>query len=148
MSTPRKKSTHKSAKATKAATRDAQEQRRQRQRDVCAQMLERWVPIASPELAVRREGRSGPVIDEAAMEDGLKAGAIVLKLLERLAKLDGLDAAEKREVTVRRTADPLELARRVQAVSPILMARLRQQPPLLLEPATGKPEPGPEPGGH
>ena len=142
MSTPRKKSAPHSAKAAKSAARDAQEQRRQRQRDVCAQLLEHWVPIASPELAVRKEGRNGPVIEENALEEGLKAGAIVLKLLERLAKLDGLDAAEKREVTVRRTADPLELARRVQTVSPILIARLRQQPPLLLEPATGKPEPG------
>ncbi len=140
MKTVRKK------KAAKPAKPDAQEERRQRQREVCWRALDRWEPIASPELAVLKEGRAGPVIEEAALESGLKAAGIVLKLLERLAKLDGLDAAEKREVTVRRTADPLELTRRVQAVSPILMARLREQPPLLLEAATGKP--GEEPGGH
>jgi len=102
------------------------EERRERQRMVCYQLLERWVPLAaSATLALREEGRTGPVIDEEPLEAGLKAGAFVLKVLERLARLDGLDAAEKRELTVMKMADPVELARRVQAVSPILMARLR-----------------------
>jgi len=46
-------------------------------------------------------------------------------VLERLARIDGLDAAEKGELTVREIADPMELARRVRAVSPVLTARLR-----------------------
>lgn len=101
------------------------EEGRERQRSVCAQLLERWVPVAaSSELALREEGRSGPVIDEEPLEAGLKAGAFVLKLLERLARLDGLDAVEKREVTATEPADPMELAQRVRIVSPILMARL------------------------
>jgi len=102
------------------------EERRERQRAVCYQLLERWVPLAaSATLALCKEGRTGPVIDEEPLEAGLKAGAFVLKVLERLARLDGLDAAEKRELTVLKMADPVELARRVQAVSPVLMARLR-----------------------
>ena len=102
------------------------EKRREQQRAVCLQLLERWVPIAaSPALALRKEGRTGPMIDEEPLEAGLKAGAYVLKVLERLAHLDGLDAAEKRELTVKKMADPVELARRVRVVSPILMARLR-----------------------
>jgi len=110
------------AKASPAKT----EARRKHQRAVCLQLLERWVPIAtSPNLALCKEGKTGPVIDEEPFEAGLKAGAYVIKVLERLAQLDGLDAAEKRELTVTKTADPLELARRVQAVSPILMARLQ-----------------------
>ncbi|XHR26958.1 MAG: hypothetical protein ACFUZC_13510 [Chthoniobacteraceae bacterium] len=99
---------------------------------------------ASADLALRKEGRSGPVIDEEPLEAGLKAAATVLKLLERLAKLDGLDAAEKRELTVTETADPEELARRVRTVSPLLIARLRLEPP-------GQPPHPPEleePGGH
>ena len=102
------------------------EERRARQRAVCYALLERWVPVAaSAALALRTEGRTGPVLDEEPLEAGLKAGAYVLKVLERLARLDGLDAAEKREVTVTEMADPVELARRVRAVSPVLMARLR-----------------------
>ena len=102
------------------------EARRERQRAVCYQLLDRWVPVAtSATLAIRSEGRAGPVIDEEPMEAGLKAGAYVVKILERLARLDGLDAAEKQEMTVTEMADPVELARRVRVVSPILMARLR-----------------------
>ena len=71
------------------------------------------------------------MIDEEPLEAGLKAGAFVLKVLERLARLDGLDAAEKREVTLTEVADPVELARRVRAVSPVLMARLRLGGPAL-----------------
>ncbi len=109
-------------KRTRAET---QESRRERQRRVCADLLKRWVPLATAEeLALRKENRGKPVIDEEPLEAGLKAGAFVLKVLERLAKLDGLDAAEKREVTLTETADPLELARRVQAVSPVLAGRL------------------------
>ena len=104
------------------------EERREHQRAVCHKLLERWVPIAaSPALALRTEGRTGPVIDEEPLEAGLKAGAYVIKVLERLARLDGLDAAEKQELTVTKMADPVELARRVRAVSPILMARLQLQ---------------------
>jgi len=118
------------------------DERRERQRVVCFQLLERWVPVAaSADLAVREEGRSGPVIDEEPLEAGLKAGAFVLKVLERLARLDGLDAAEKRELTVTEMADPVELARRVRAVSPVLMARLRLEgPPKLPPPSLEKPE--------
>jgi hypothetical protein len=116
--------------------RDPGEKRRERQRKVCAQLLERWVPVAaSADLAVREEGRSGPIINEEPLEAGLKAAGIVLKLLERLAKLDGLDAVEKRELTVTQTADPVELARRVRAVSPILMARLQLGPGLKPSPS-------------
>lgn len=104
--------------------RETLEECRGRQREVCALLLERWVPLATAaELALRKEGRSGPVIDEEPFEAGLKAGAFVLKVLERLARLDGLDAAEKREVMLTELADPLELARRVKAVSPILAGR-------------------------
>jgi hypothetical protein len=110
------------------------EEGRARQRQVCAELLERWVPLATAEaLALRKETRGKPIIDEEPLEAGLKAGAFVLKVLERLAKLDGLDAAEKREVTLTETADPLELARRVQAVSPVLAGRLNGGSP------TGKP---------
>lgn len=105
---------------------EVMEERRERQRAVCYQLLERWVPLAaSATLALRTEGRTGPVIDAEPLEAGLKAGAFVLKVLERLARLDGLDAAEKRELTVMKMADPVELARRVRAVSPVLTARLR-----------------------
>ena len=124
---------------------DVQEQRRQRQREICAQLLERWVPIAAVGLALRHEGRGGPVIDEEPLEAGLKAGAYVLKLLERLAKLDGLDAAEKRELTVTKLADPVELARRIRSVSPVLMERLKLSHPPLLEAATGELPPGSAP---
>ena len=98
---------------------------RDRQREVCLKLLERWLPLAvSEELAIRKESRTGPVIDEDPYEAGMKAGVFVLKVLERLARLDGLDAVEKREIAVSETPDPLELARRVQTVSPVLAARL------------------------
>lgn len=102
-----------------------QEERRERQRLVCAELLKKWVPLATSEaLALAREVRGKPVIEEEAFETGLKAGAFVLKVLERLARLDGVDAAEKREMVVSEFADPLELARRVRAISPLLTARL------------------------
>ena len=105
---------------------EVMEERRERQRVVCYKLLERWAPLAaSATRALRSEGRAGPVIDEEPLEAGLKAGAFVLKVLERLARIDGLDAAEKRELTVTKMADPVELARRVRAVSPVLTARLR-----------------------
>lgn len=110
----------------KAARRETMEERRERHRRVCIALLERFVPVATAEaLALRKEGRSGPVIDEEPLEAGFKAGAFVLKVLERLARLDGLDAAEMRELTVAELADPVELAKRVKAVSPVLMGRLR-----------------------
>ncbi|MEI6562655.1 MAG: hypothetical protein WCO68_11355 [Verrucomicrobiota bacterium] len=116
------------ARRTKKA--DALEARRERQRAVCHVLLECWIPVAtSDRLALRSEGRTGPVIDEEALEAGLKAGAYVLKVLERLARLDGLDAAEKRELTAGNAVDPVELARRVRAVSPMLMARLQLASP-------------------
>lgn len=115
----------------KTPSPDAMEERRDQQREVCWKLLNRWVPVAATEkLAVQKEGRTGLLIDEEPLEAGLKAAATVLKLLERLAKLDGLDAAEKRELTVTEPADPEELARRVQAVSPLLIARLRLEAPL------------------
>jgi len=123
-------------KARMMAAPELLDQRKERQRTVCHQLLDRLVPVAASEaLALRKEGRTGPVIDEEPLEAALKAGALVLKLLERLARLDGLDAAEKRELTVTETADPVELARRVRTVSPVLMARLRlgdltKNPPL------------------
>ena len=61
-----------------------------------------------------------PVAQESS-DEGLKAGAFVLKLLERLAQIDGLDMPEEPE-----QVDFEELARRVEAVSPVLMARLRK----------------------
>lgn len=134
-------------KRKKAAPAEGVEERRERQRQVCSQLLERWVPVAaSADLAVREEGRSGPVIDEEPLEAGLKAAALVLKLLERLARLDGLDAAEKRELTVTEWADPAELARRVRVVSPLLMARLQPEGP---KPPPALPPPGDadRPGG-
>ncbi|MCX6966949.1 MAG: hypothetical protein NTZ46_04065 [Verrucomicrobia bacterium] len=116
------------------APQELLEERRERQRAVCLALLERWVPVAaSAALALRTEGKSGPVIDEEPLEAGLKAGGFVLKVLERLARIDGLDAAEKRELTVTETADPAELARRVRVVSPVLMARLRLEGPLIKE---------------
>lgn len=119
-----------------APRRDPLEERRARQREVCLKLLERWVPVAaSAELAVKEAGRSGPIINEEPLDAGLKAGAFVLKLLERLARLDGLDLAEKREATATEMADPVELARRVRVVSPILMARLRLAPPAQPPPA-------------
>lgn len=101
---------------------------RTRQREVCMKLLERWVPLAvADDLLLQKEGKSGPVIEEEPFEAGLKAGAFVLKVLERMARLDGLDAVERREVTVSEMADPVELARRVQVVSPVLAARLREE---------------------
>jgi hypothetical protein len=99
---------------------------RERHRQICIELLQRWVPVAtSPQLAVRKEGRSGPVIDEEPLEAGFKAGAFVLKVLERLARLDGLDVEETRDLNALELADPVELAKRVEAVSPVLMERLR-----------------------
>ena len=119
------------AKRTKSPpASETLEERRERQRAVCYALLERWVPVAaSAALTLRSEGRTGPVLDEEPLEAGLKAGAYVLKVLERLARLDGLDAAEKRELTVTEMADPVELARRVRAVSPVLVARLQLAAP-------------------
>lgn len=102
------------------------DQERARQREVCHELLGRWVPLATSEaLAIEKEVRGKAVLDEEPVETGLKAGAFVLKVLERLARLDGLDAAEKREVTLTEVADPLELARRVEAISPLLAERLK-----------------------
>ena len=116
------------ATAFKPQGTTALEDGRARQREVCLSLLERWVPLAvAADLLLQKEGKSGPVIDEEPFEAGLKAGAFVIKVLERLARLDGLDAVEKREVTVGEMADPVELARRVQVVSPVLAARLRDQ---------------------
>jgi len=110
----------------KPVRKETMEERRERHRRVCIGLLERFVPLATARnLALRKEGRTGPVIDEEPLESGFKAGAFVLKVLERLARLDGLDAAEKRELTVAELADPVELAKRVEAVSPVLLARLR-----------------------
>jgi len=89
----------------------------------------------------RKEGRAGPVIDEEPLEAALKAGAFILKLLERLSRLDGLDASEKQDITLSKMADPVELARRVRIVSPILMARLQSEgshPTALPEPEQGR----------
>jgi hypothetical protein len=116
--------------AARKKSRNPTDERREQQRTVCFKLLERWVPVAaSADLAVREQGRSGPIIDEEPLEAGLKAAGLVLKLLERLARLDGLDAAEKRELTLTEMADPVELARRVHTVSPLLIARLRLEPP-------------------
>ena len=103
------------------------EARREQQRLVCGELLERWVPLATSEaLSIEKETRGKAVIEDDAFDAGLKAGAFVLKVLERLARLDGLDAAEKREVTLTETADPLELAKRIEQVSPILARRLEE----------------------
>ncbi len=110
----------------KTAPRRKHTMSRERHRQICIELLQRWVPVAtSPQLAVRKEGRSGPVIDEEPLEAGFKAGAFVLKVLERLARLDGLDVEETRDLNALELADPVELAKRVEAVSPVLMERLR-----------------------
>ena len=117
----------------KAVTRKSRnlEVRRARQRAVCHELLKRWVPVAASEaLAVSKKGRNGEIIDEEPLEAGLKAGALVLKLLERLSKLDGLDTEEKPEPVTGERVDLVELARRVKTVSPVLAARLRQERPL------------------
>jgi len=104
------------------------EKLRERQRAACLKLLDRWLPIAATEtLAIRKEGRAGPVIDEEPLEAALKAGAFILKLLERLSRLDGLDAPEKQDSALSKMADPVELARRVRIVSPILIARLHPE---------------------
>lgn len=89
------------------------------------ELLKKWVPLATAEeLALARELRGKPVVEEEAFETGLKAGVFVIRVLERLARLDGLDAAERKEVEVSGLADPLELVQRVRTVSPLLAARL------------------------
>ncbi len=96
-----------------------------RQREVCTELLSRWVPLATAEtLELRKEGRSGPVVEADDFDAGLKASALVLKVLERLSRLDGLDAAEKRETAPAKSVSHGELARRVQLTLPILSARL------------------------
>ncbi len=101
------------------------EERREQQRQVCAQLLKKWVPLAASEaLELADVDRKGAPIEGDAFEAGLKAGAFVVKLLERLARLDGLDAAEKKELTVGRSVDPVELARRVRVASPLLVERM------------------------
>ncbi len=109
----------------KGAAEALAESRRAQQRQVCARLLEKWVPLAASEtLALEEHDRKGVPIEGDAFEAGLKAGAFVVKILERLAKLDGLDAAEKKELTVGRQVDPAELARRVRVVSPLLLERM------------------------
>ena len=133
--TPRRKPRKRTA-APPPGSPELLEDGRERQRAVCHRLLERWVPVAASEaLALQKEGRAGPVIEEEPLEAGLKAGAFVLKVLERLARIDGLDAVEKRELTVTEMADPVELAKRVRAVSPVLMARLRLEGALAKTPA-------------
>ena len=111
--------------ARSSARSDALDAAGSRQREICERLLERWVPLAvSAELILRKEGRSGPVIDEDPFEAGLKSGVFVLKVLERLARLDGLDARGKREDTGPEKFDAVELSRRAKIVSPVLTARL------------------------
>ena len=78
---------------------------RTRQREVCLKLLDQWLPVASE-----------------ASDKGLRAGAFVLKVLEQLKGLDGLDLPEDK---AQEPVDFEELARRVGAVSPVLMARLK-----------------------
>jgi len=88
-------------------------------------LLESWLPIATFQALANAEEKAGDPNREKALDSGLKAGAFILKILERLARLDGLDAADREETPTNDFTDPLELARRVQVVSPVLMARLR-----------------------
>jgi len=126
------------ARARRKARSETAEESRARQRKVCMALLARWLPVATSEqLAIRKENRGKPVIDEEPLEAALKAGAFILKVLERLARLDGLDAAEKREVTLTEPADPMELARRVRLVAPLLAGRLAGKPPEGIEAAKG-----------
>ncbi len=98
---------------------------RAKQREVCEQLLARWLPLAtSADILLQKEGRSGPVIDDEPFEAGLKAGAFVLKLLERLGKLDGLDTDEEPPEERVKPIDPVELARRVRTLAPILAAKM------------------------
>ena len=127
-------STHRSRPAKK---RDSQQQRRALQRDACVQLLESWLPVAA--IKNPATGSSGNLPDKETLDSGLKAGAFVLKLLERLARLDGLDATDDPEPPKSEKVDPLELARRVQVVSPVLMARLRgEELPACLRPGDDK----------
>lgn len=89
---------------------------RRRQRRVCEQLQAKFLPLATA--------------DTACFEVAAKAAVIVLKVQERLARLDGLDAAEKAQVSIT-TAPALtleEIAARAQTVSPLLMARGRANP--------------------
>ena len=92
---------------------------------LCEEMLLRWAPLAtSQNWVLEKESRGKTVLEEEPLEMGLKVGAFVLKVMERWARLDGLDASEKRDVSVSDVADPEEVARRVEAVRPQLVQQL------------------------
>lgn len=92
---------------------------------LCEEMLLRWAPlVTSQDWMVEKEQRGKTVLEEEPLEMGLKVGAFVLKVMERWARLDGLDAAEKRDVSVSEVADPAEVARRIEAVRPQLVQQL------------------------
>jgi len=92
---------------------------------LCEEMLLRWAPlVTSQNWVLEKESRGKTVLEEEPLEMGLKVGAFVLKVMERWARLDGLDAAEKRDVSVSEVADPAEVARRIEAVRPQLMQQL------------------------
>ena len=108
------------------------------QRVICYRLLESWMPVAAS-AAPEADAEGHPIRKEDQMEEGLKAGAFVLKVLERLARLDGFDKTDLGEQTDRHWANPSELAQRVQVASPVLLARLSGgNPPDI--PPTGDPQ--------
>jgi len=84
------------------------ELRRERMRARLETLLGVWIPAAT---------------DAENLSD--KAVLVTLKIMERQAELDRLDAGPEEKPAASRFADPLELARRVAVVSPVLTARLR-----------------------
>jgi len=79
------------------------------QRARLEEMLLVWLPLAS----------------DPAESQAEKAVGLALKIMERQAMLDGFDlkcSKSGEEADGPRFADPVELAKRVKAVSPVLMA--------------------------
>jgi len=86
---------------------------REVQRARLEEMLSVWLPLAAKPSEPQAE----------------KAVGLVLKIMERQTGLDGLDlkgCKSGEESDGPRFADPVELAERVAAVSPVLIARLRE----------------------
>ena len=88
-------------------------------RNLCCRMLEAWGPLATGRgWTLARDGKTGQVLNEEPLDMGLKAGVFVLKVMEQMLRLDGAEVAEQEGA--RELADPAELARRVEAVLPLL----------------------------
>jgi len=93
------------AKYHEAADEDCvayRNQKRQKQGWIIERLLKRWLPVALAEnFALNRwrvvNGESVQVLDENAYDEQIKAAAIVIKLLEREAKLWGLELTKINE---------------------------------------------------